>query len=157
MNVFLRSGLWLAATLVPGMEVSRPPPTVRVIASDNYEALLRLARDPLTIRSTRIDTLRGLVDLMDAALAAAPAFAASGLFLYGAHDELVPKAATLATWRAIPPGPRLGYYPNGSHLLLRDHDRAAPIGDAIAWIRDPSAPLPSGAQAIAGAWLAAQA
>jgi alpha-beta hydrolase superfamily lysophospholipase len=163
MNIFLRSTLWLAANLVPGMALSRPPPAVHVMASDNRDALIRLSRDPLTIRSTRVDTLRGLVDLMDAALNAAPEFKARSLFLYGAKDELVPPPATLATWRALPrKAPphkdaahcsRLGYYNNGWHLLMRDLDRALPIGDAIAWIRDPATPLPSRADAAAGDWL----
>jgi acylglycerol lipase len=39
---------------------------------------------------------------------------------------------------------------------LRDKDRAVPIGDILAWIRDPQAPLPSGAQEAAAAWLAKQ-
>lgn len=38
--------------------------------------------------------------------------------------------------------------------LLRDLGRAAPIGDTIAWIRDPAAPLPSHADEAARAWLA---
>jgi alpha-beta hydrolase superfamily lysophospholipase len=157
MNVFMRTGLWLVANLLPGMEISRPPPPVRVFASDNRDALIRLSRDPLTILSTRMDTLRGLVDLMDGALAAASRFTARALFMYGAHDELVPKEATLAIWRALPPGPHcLAYYPNGWHLLLRDLDRVVPIGDAIAWIRDPAAPLLSGADATARKWLGGQ-
>ena len=153
MNIWMRSGLWLAANLVPGMAVSRPPPPIKVFASDNYDALIRLSRDPLTIRETRFDTLRGLVDLMDMALAAAPSFNAPGLFMYGAHDQLVPREATLATWRALPPSAQHGFYPKGWHLLMRDLDRAAPIGDAIAWIHAPSAGLPSGAQAVASAWM----
>jgi acylglycerol lipase len=158
MNIFMRTGLWLAANLLPGMEISRPPPPVRVVASDNRDALIRLSRDPLTILSTRMDTLRGLVDLMDGALDAAFRFTARALFMYGAHDELVPKEATLAIWRALPSVPHcLAYYPNGWHLLLRDLDREVPIGDAIAWIRDPVAPLPSGADATAREWLGGQA
>jgi alpha-beta hydrolase superfamily lysophospholipase len=154
MNVFMRTGLWLAANLTPGMEISRPPPPVRVIASDNRDALIRLSRDPLTILSTRMDTLRGLVNLMDAALDASSRFTARALFMYGGRDELVPKEATLATWRALPPGPHcLAYYPNGFHLLLRDLDRAVPVGDIVAWVRDPAAPLPSGADAAAQKWL----
>jgi acylglycerol lipase len=155
MNVLLRSSLWLAATLVPDMEVSRPPAIVRVRASDNLDALIALSRDPLTVKSTRFDTLRGLVDLMDDALAAAPHFTPPSLLLYGAKDDLVPKPATLATWQAIPPGAaRFAYYPNGYHLLMRDLDRAAPVGDTIAWIRDRSASLPSGADVNATNWLA---
>jgi hypothetical protein len=102
-----------------------------------------------------MDTLYGLVDLMDAALAAAPSFRAPGLFMYGAHDELVPKEATLAAWRALPEGVhRRAYYPNGWHLLMRDIGRADPIGDAIAWIESPTlARLPSGADGLAQRWL----
>jgi alpha-beta hydrolase superfamily lysophospholipase len=154
MNVFLRGGLWLAANLLPGLAVSKGP--VPVTASDNRAALLRLSNDPLTIHETRFDTLRGLVDLMDAALAAAPRFGAPGLFLYGGRDELVPQEATLATWRSLPRrgGVRLGYYPDGYHLLLRDLGRAVPIGDVIAWMRDARGLLPSGADVAASVWLA---
>lgn len=157
MNLFMRSGLWLVATLVPGMEVSRPPPTIRIRPSDNAEALRRLSTNPLTIKSTRFDTLRGLVDLMDAALAAAPTFRAPGLFLYGARDEIVPGPATRATWSALPAfnasNSRLAFYPDGYHLLMRDLGRAAPTGDAIAWLRDPTRRLPSGADIAAQVWL----
>ncbi|WP_162530688.1 alpha/beta fold hydrolase [Rhodovastum atsumiense] len=158
MNLFLRSGLWLVVSLMPGLAMSRGP--VQIMASDNHEALVRLTRDPLTIKRTRMDALGGLVDLMDAALAAAPRFRAPSLFQYGGKDELVPKAATAFTWQALPrgsaDGPRLAYYPNGYHLLLRDLGRVVPIGDAIAWIRDPAAPLPSGAEHAAAQWLEAQ-
>jgi alpha-beta hydrolase superfamily lysophospholipase len=153
MNVFMRVGLWLAATVVPGMEVSRPPPMMKIYASDNAEAIRRLSRNPLTIKATRFDTLRGLVNLMDAALAAAPTFKANGLFLYGRKDEIVPPEATRATWSALH-GERLALYANGWHLLLRDLDRALPISDIIAWIGDSRPPLPSGAEERAAAWLA---
>ena len=166
MNIFMRSGLWLAANLVPGLALGSGP--VRVRASDNMDALIRLGRDPLTIHETRFDTLRGLVNLMDHALDASRRFAAPGLFLYGDKDELVPKDATLAAWRALPPEPpsslRLGFYPNGYHLLFRDLDRHLPINDVIAWIGDrsgnlpkQSGGLPSGADKTAQAWLASQA
>jgi acylglycerol lipase len=154
MNVFLRSGLWLAATLAPGLAVSGAP--VRVTATDNRAALRRLSRDPLTIHDTRFDTVRGLVDLMDAALSAAPSFRAPGLFLYGGRDELVPKGAMARMWRTLlrGGGAELAYYPDDYHLMLRDLGRAAPIGDIVAWVRAPGQPLPSGADAAAAAWLA---
>jgi alpha-beta hydrolase superfamily lysophospholipase len=155
MNVFLRSGLWLAATMLPGLTVSGAP--VRVLASDNRAALIRLSNDPLTIHATRFDTVRGLVDLMDAALLAARRFTAPGLFLYGGRDELVPKGAMAAMWRTLPPGPvRTAYYPDDYHLMLRDLGRAVPLADTIAWVRDPAAPLPSGADRAAADWLSHQ-
>ena len=154
MNVFLRGSLWLGATMVPWLALSGAP--VQVTASDNHAALVRLSRDPLTIHATRIDTLRGLVDLMDTAQVAAAQFRAPGLFLYGGHDELVPKAAMAAMWARLPrgEGAALAYYPDDYHLMLRDLHRSVPLGDIISWQRTPAAPLPSGADAAAAQWLA---
>ena len=126
------------------------------VASDNREAIRRLSQDPLTIHETRFDTVRGLVDLMDAALAAAPQFHAPALFLYGGKDELIPDKATAATWRGLPEGPVRAFYPGGYHLLLRDHERMTPIDDILSWIRNPGATLPSGGRRAAAAWLAEQ-
>ncbi len=156
MNIFLRTTLWLADQVVPRMSFGAGP--IRVRASDNIQALIRLSTDPLTLHETRVDALKGLVDLMDAALAAAPAFKPPSLFLYGGKDELVPARATAATWRGLDAtDTRTAYYPGGYHLLLRDLARAVPIADVLAWMRAPTAPLPSGADRAAQTWLAAQA
>lgn len=155
MNPILRAILWIASNTVPGLTLSGGG-IVKVTASDNREAIRRLSTDPLTIHETRIDAIRGLVDLMDSALDAAPYFHAPGLFLYGGHDELIPDKATAATWRALPPGPVRAFYPDGYHLLLRDLERGKPIEDVIAWMRDPKAPLPSGAERAAAEWLEKQ-
>ncbi len=152
MNLFMRATLWIADNTVPALTLSGGG-IVRVTASDNRDALIRLSTDPLTIHQTRVDAIKGLVDLMDQAAAAAPRFHAPALFLYGGKDELVPPRATAATWRALPAGPVLAFYPGGYHLLLRDKERAVPIGDVLSWIRDPAAPLPSGADKAAQAWL----
>jgi alpha-beta hydrolase superfamily lysophospholipase len=154
MNVFMRAGLWLMAGAFPGMTATGS--IAHVTASDNHAALVRLSNDPLTIHGTRFDAVRGLVDLMDAALASAPDMRVPVLFLYGGKDELIPPRATAATWRALPPGARTAFYPSGYHLLMRDRDRAVVIEDVLAWIADPEAPLPSGAEQAASAWLAAQ-
>ena len=158
MDVFLRSGLWLLSHAFPDVSVEGGGP-IRVWASDNIDALRRLSRDRLTLHATRFDALRGLVDLMDDALAAAAHMPGPALFQYGGHDALVPKDAALAAWRALPRGAaiRRAYYPNDYHLMLRDLDRAAPLGDIIAWVRDPDARLPSGADIAARAWMALEA
>lgn len=155
MNPIERIALWLAATLTPGLTTTGA--AAHVIASNNWQALIRLSRDPLTIHNTRFDTIAGLVDLMDAAAAAAPRFNAPALVLYGGKDQLIPPRAMAAVWRALPPGVARGFYPDGYHLLLRDLGRAVPITDILAWLWDPAAPLPSGAEAAAATWLAAQA
>jgi alpha-beta hydrolase superfamily lysophospholipase len=154
MNVFLRAGLWLFANVAPGFTVTGA--VAQKVASDNREAIRRLSQDPLTIHETRFDTIRGLVDLMDAALAAAPQFRAPALFLYGGKDELIPDKATAATWRGLPDGPVRAFYPAGYHLLLRDHERMTPIDDILFWVRNRHLPLPSGGDRAAANWLTDQ-
>jgi acylglycerol lipase len=152
MNVLMRASLWVADHTVPGLTLTGGG-LVKVTASDNRDALVRLSNDPLTIHGTRVDAIKGLVDLMDQALAAASQFHAPALFLYGGHDDLVPPRATAATWRALGSSPRRAFYPDGYHLLLRDKDRSVPIGDILAWIRHPDLPLPSAAEHAAVEWL----
>ena len=155
MDLLLRATLWLASHTLPGMVLADGGP-VRVRASDNFAALLRLSRDPLTQHDTRVASLRGVVDLMDDALRAAAWFTAPALFLYGGRDELVPKHATRAAWERLPAGAaaRLAYYPDGYHLLLRDLGRTRVLADVLAWLDEPAAPLPSGADRPAADWLA---
>ena len=77
-----------------------------------------------------------------AAIAAHSPFAAAArlmaptLLLYGAHDEVIPRPPIAQFVAHLPPDPghirRLAYYGRGYHLLLRDKDRAQPIGDILA-------------------------
>ena len=155
MNIFLRAGLWVASTFVPFVAPTRPPPGVRIVPTDNMEAWISHSRNPLTLRGSRFDTVRGLVDLMDAALASAAKFPAPALFLYGGEDMLIPKQATRTIWRALPKAAtRLGYYPVGHHLLPRDMGRAIAIGDIVEWILHPERIAPSAA--AAQTWLATE-
>ncbi|MBD0275062.1 MAG: alpha/beta fold hydrolase [Acetobacteraceae bacterium] len=127
--------------------------------TDNEEAMERWSRDPLTLKQFRVDVLRGLVDLMDEAVAAAPRFRAPALILYGAKDKLVAGAPVRRMLRALPRGAphRIAYYAEGHHLLLRDLNRATVAEDIAAWLLRPDAPLPSGADGNAALWLAAGA
>jgi acylglycerol lipase len=126
---------------------------LRVMASDNLPMLEALAKDPLVLKGARVDTIYGLVDLMDAALAAAPQLTAPTLLMYGAHDEVVPRPPLEQFVAHLPPDPshmrRLAYYAAGYHLLLRDLDGAAVAGDVASWVLDRAAPLPSRADAAA--------
>lgn len=148
----LTSGLWLVTHTAPGLSVTGTEVPIRVMASDNRDALRALARDPLTIRRTRIDSLSGLDDLMDSAQAAAPNLPANTLVLYGANDMLVPDASVRQAWHAMPGAIRRGLYWSGYHLLLRDKGRRAPTDDVIAWTHDTTAWLPSGADLAAASW-----
>ena len=151
-GLVLSSALWAANGIAPGYRITAGDVPVQVHASDNRDALIALARDPLTIRSTQVSVLAGLVDLMDSAQAAAPQVRGPSFIAYGGHDQLVPASAMGAAWAHLPGGTRRAVYPNGYHLLMRDLDRQAVIGDVIAWINYPDASLPSGADIAAAAW-----
>lgn len=153
MNAGMRAGLWLVSHTLPGLSVTGGEIKLRVVASDNRDALVRLGRNPLTIRRTRFDTLRGLTDLMDEAQAAAARLPAHVLALYGEKDVIIPAHAAARAWRHMPADVRRGLYPSGYHMLLRDRGRESVIADIVAWIGDRNAALPSGADRWARLWL----
>lgn len=147
--------LEVLAHTIPRIAVASSVPGLA--PTDNMRALNRLARDPLTIRETRVDTTSGLVDLMDDALAAAPHLGPQTppmLLVYGARDQLVPPVATRALLGGIPPTApaRIAYYTAVHHMPLRDLAAPTVIADMLAWMDHPTAPLPSGADAAGLAW-----
>lgn len=145
MDLWPKLALFAGVRLFPAMSLSGQG--LRILASDNIPMLQALGRDPLVLKGARIDTIYGLVDLMDDALAAAPRLDVPVLLLYGARDEVVPRPALADFTAALPAHPahrrRLAYYPHGYHLLLRDLEGATVARDVASWIFDRAAPLPS--------------
>ncbi len=161
MGVLMRGGLWLVSRTIPVLGFQGG--VGGVVASDNPAALRRMGRDPLYIRTTRVDAAVGLVDLMDEAVAALPGCCrradgtrAPVLVLYGGQDQLVPARAVRAALRRVPAeaGLRLGIHAQGFHLLLAGTTRAEVVRDLLAFVAAPDAPLPSGADLAAAAWMA---
>lgn len=137
--------LWLAAN-VTGSKVYTPPRwlTEKVSPTDSREELRAMGRDPLMIWGARSDTLYGLVATMDRAALAVGQARVPTLYLYGAHDEIIPKTAAFrAAARMRAPSDRTAYYADGWHLLTRDHQGPVVWRDILAFVRDPVAPLPS--------------
>ena len=154
LGAFPRASLWLFSRLVPALILTGEG--LRVQASDNIPMLRALGADPLVIKGARIDTVRGLVDLMDAAIEAAPKLHVPALVLYGVRDELIPETPTIDAIRALPQdtGHRAAIYRGGWHMLLRDLGADAVLADVLAWTANPKAPLPSGADREAARMLA---
>ena len=125
--------------------------------SDNIEMLRALGRDPLVIKETRVDTIYGLVNLMDAALNGSNGLRAKTLLLYGELDEIVPRQPTLKMIGELPSVPsqlhRVSLYSDGYHMLLRDLQAETVWRDIIAWIQDPDGPLPSGGDIYGKEWI----
>ncbi len=143
--------LWLSVRTVPWLRVSGEG--LDIVPSDNNEMLRKLSRDPLVIKKTRIDTIWGLVNLMDEALDRARTFGPPTLILYGEKDEIIPKSPTRLMLERLPPVPpgtrRIAIYPDGYHMLTRDLQARIVLDDIAAWVgahaHGADRPLPSGA------------
>ena len=147
-----KTALWIATRAAPS-KVFTPPGfvTSHVSASDNYAELVAMGRDPLMTWGARTDALYGLVSLMQHAWRDAGGVRAPTLYLYGDHDQIIPKRPTYQAASHLKPTDRSAFYANGWHLLMRDKQAPVVWADAAAFIRDPAAPLPSAAPVIPGA------
>lgn len=141
---YQRAVLALAASTLPDLELTGRG--LKIQASDNIEMLRGLGRDPLVIKSTRVDAIEGLTDLMDIAQARAGLIKVPVLVLYGARDQVIPKRPVESMLRqlSLRPDTTNALYPQGYHLLLRDLHADVPLRDVVAWINDRYMPLPSG-------------
>jgi acylglycerol lipase len=151
MDLLPRLALWAGVRLMPGLTVTGRG--LEIKPSDNIAMLRALSRDPLVIKETRVDTIYGLVDLMDAALDSASSLDAPLLVMYGAKDEIVPKTPIERFVGGLPPECRhhakLAWYKDGYHMLLRDLEGPVVAADVASWVLAPAAPLPSGAERVA--------
>jgi len=146
LNPVYRVALSLSARVFPSKTFTGS--NLKIWPSDNIEMLRALSRDPFVIKATRTDAIYGLVTLMDDAYEAAPKIPdVPVLVLYGQKDQIIPKKPIRRALEARHTiRTRFVYYPHGYHMLLRDLSRAAVTADIAAWIHDPGAPLPSGAE-----------
>jgi len=144
MPLLQQAALWLAVHTFPGQTLTARG--LDITPSDNVEMLRALGRDPLVIKETRIDTIFGLTNLMEAAFVAGVPARPPALLLYGEHDEIIPADALCAALESgpVPAGWRMVLYPDGYHMLTRDIQSATVLGDMLAWIHDRDAMLPSG-------------
>lgn len=149
---FLRGLLWGASRALGPLAM--PAGAGGITASDNAEALRRFSRDPLILREVRFDMVAGIVDLMDRAVAALPhcCGAVPVLVMVGGKDQVVPTRIARRVLRDAHV-PRVAFYPEGWHLLLRDNIRADIARDILAFMNAPNTPIP--AEAAGRAWIAA--
>lgn len=149
MTLLERSALWVTSHAIPWYSVSGKG--LDIWPSDNVPMLRALGRDPLVIKETKIGTIDGLVNLMDAAYAVAPRVPGPALVLYGEHDQVVPPQPTYDVMDLFAgrSGIVCAVYPKGYHMLLRDLEAETVLADIVAWIDNPKTALPSGADARA--------
>ena len=118
LDVIKRSALWIMMQIAPGSRLSGR--NVPVKPSDNEQMLIALGRDPYVIKTTRVDALNGLVDLMEAAWHSAPKVTIPTIVLYADGDEVVPSQPIKDAAAAMPGTRAVICYTDGFHMLLRD-------------------------------------
>lgn len=144
-----RTALWIVGKTAPGLDIDPPKLFGNFFKpTDNVPEMMRMREDPLMTWGTRTDTLYGVVDLMQAASASAERIKVPTLYLYGHQDIVIPKRAAFQAAGRLKATDKTGYYRDGHHLLLIDHQRQRVFDDILGFIRDPAAPLPSGVAPI---------
>lgn len=146
LNPFYRFVLWTGAHTLPWLNVSAGHLNIQV--SDNIEVLKKLSRDPLMIHTSRLDTLYGLVGLMDRALAASDRVKLPVLVQYGLRDQVIPRRSVCSMIARMPDHPTVAFYPRGYHLLMRDLHAEQVWEDESAWLR--GRPVASAGGTVAG-------
>lgn len=143
MPLWQQAALWLAVHVAPGQKLTGEG--LDITPSDNIEMLRALGKDPLVIKETRIDTVFGLTNQMEAALLSSSDLKLPALILYGQKDEIIPAQATCQMLAGLPPGQsQFVLYPDGYHMLTRDLQADVVLKDMAAWLTGTTRELPSG-------------
>ena len=133
-----KTSLWLMAHTLRG-KVIEPPEWLarRIRPTDNRDELIRMSRDPQMIWGARPDAIYGLVGLMETAYRNVGQTKVPTVFLYGAHDQIIPKNAAFPAAAKLKAGDISAYYPDGYHLLLVDHAAPRVWSDIAGFIENP--------------------
>ena len=134
-----------------------PPEGVNIVATDNNRKLREMWYDPLVQKKNRIDSVYGVVSIMDEAdqkLAKLPDDIPT-LLLRGARDEVIPEQGVKRATLRMSPHVRTAFYAKGYHMLMNDLQAETVWSDILAFVRHPESPLPSHAPPLP--WLARRA
>lgn len=116
---FRSGGLWLLAHLIPGFEPSTKEETAKL--STDKTLTRTLIADPGYRKHIRIDSVFGLVELMDQAVEAAPQLDRPVLVFYGGKDNLVPVSSVRRALSRMPQDLTLNCFrPYSGHLLFHE-------------------------------------
>lgn len=143
MNGFYRATLWLMAHTAPSKPLTGEG-VVSILPTDNMDILRAMGKDPLVIKESRVDAIYGIVKLMDTAYKNIEKVEVPMLFLYGANDQVIPRAPVSHAIRKVKAPYTLAFYPNGYHMLFRDLKGEQVLYDMVSWMQSRYTPLPSG-------------
>jgi alpha-beta hydrolase superfamily lysophospholipase len=127
-----------------------PPKGLNIVATDNNAKLREMWFDPLVQKSNRIDSVYGVVSIMEEAdqkIDLLPSRVPT-LMLYGANDQIIPPDGVERAAKRMPPHVKTAYYAKGYHMLMNDLQAENVWRDVLTFIRKPDSPLPSRAPPI---------
>jgi acylglycerol lipase len=124
--------LWGMAHTLPGYTMTGQ--NLRILASNNIPMLQALSADPLVIKSTRVDSIYGLSQLMNNAYATPPHIKNRTLLLYGFKDLVIPREPIEDIKDNFPTPPDTLFYENGYHMLTRDLQGERVLADMTRWM-----------------------
>ena len=133
MNPIHRLAAWLAASVVPERRISGRG-VVRIQASDNFEVLKALGRDPLYLSPPSAREIFGLVRVADLAHRAVPQVDKPSLLLLGEKDQIVPNRTVRDVFNGLGGQRKVISYPEGWHLLFRDLQAERVWRDVGDWV-----------------------
>ena len=81
---------------------------------------------------------------MDEAYRKAPDVRIPMLLLYGAKDQVIPRAPIRRIIERLKGPFTVAYYPQGYHMLMRDLRAKTVLSDVASWIENRYRALPSG-------------
>lgn len=132
--IFYRMALDIAVTFAPGKTLTGERADRQ--STDNIEILRAMFRDPLVIKETRIDAIKGVVGVMGEAWSASERIGGDILFLYGEKDEIIPVEAMEDTASRLCGRIDVRRYAEGWHLLFRDLQAERVWRDVAEWIAE---------------------
>ena len=146
---YYSASLWVSSHVRPGWVVV-PPEGLDIVATDNNAKLREMWFDPYVQKSNRIDSVYGVVSIMEEAdqkITQLPDQVPT-LMLYGANDQIIPPEGVERAAKRMPRHVKTAYYDKGYHMLMNDLQAEAVWSDILAFVRKPDSSLPSGAPAI---------
>ena len=136
MPIYQRWLLKIGVSILPWVKLSGRGLGIK--PSDNVDMLKKLGRDPLIIKETRIDTIWGLVNLMDIAIESTNSFNTRTLILLGDNDQVIREKSIDLFLSRRPNAEKVQQkiirYKNGYHMLLRDLNRKRVWMDILGWM-----------------------
>ncbi len=153
---YYSASLWVSTHVRPDWIVV-PPEGVHIVATDNNAKLREMWFNPLVQKKNRIDSVYGVVSIMDEAdqkIASLPDDVPT-LLLRGANDEVIPEQGVKRATLRMSPHVRTAFYAKGYHMLMNDLQAETVWSDILAFVRHPESPLPSRAPPLP--WLARRA